>query len=67
MALHAFAVSADGVERHAFQRRIMSALQKEVPDFLRPAAVHAANAIPRLPSYKLDVRALEALVTASPP
>lgn len=65
VALHAFAVPAGDVEDQPFERRIMRALQNDVPDFLRPAAVHAVSAIPRLPSYKLDVQALEALVAAS--
>jgi acyl-CoA synthetase (AMP-forming)/AMP-acid ligase II len=43
----------------AFTEDLKSALASRLPQHMRPSQIHFLDAIPQLPGYKTDIRALE--------
>jgi len=63
-ALAAFvvpAVALRGISKAGLRNQLRQALAARVPQFMHPAEIHLIEAIPQLPGFKPDVRALEEL------
>ena len=61
IALVAYVVPRVGVECVACRRLEVCALASSLPQSMRPAEIHILDFLPRLPSFKLDVKTLERL------
>jgi amino acid adenylation domain-containing protein len=60
-ALAAFVVPADPQDSATLMAQLKQALNVRVPQYMRPAAIRLVDAIPQLPGFKPDIRALEQL------
>jgi amino acid adenylation domain-containing protein len=60
-ALAAFVAPLDRHDDAALMAQLKQALNARVPQYMRPAAIRLVDAIPQLPGFKPDIRALEQL------
>jgi amino acid adenylation domain-containing protein len=60
-ALAAFVAPVDPQDSVTLMAQLKQALNARVPQYMRPAAIRLVDAIPQLPGFKPDIRALEQL------